>query len=154
VGHGTRGTAEHVGTAPGGCVWCAHATRYGNCGEPVAAGLLERFGLVRHPDGGRGCPAFTRPPSELEARAALLLVAGAIEPADLELLRERQGAHQAGEWSQLLSWCEAAARDAALAGEIGPSCRDRGGADTSPADSEERASGPTSHACSSTEVRC
>jgi hypothetical protein len=132
-----------MSTMLAGCADCTHATRYGNCSEPVAAGLLERFGLVRHPEAGCGCPASTRRPGELEARATRLLAAGAIEPADLEVLRERQSAHQAGEWSQLFNWCEAAARDAALAGETGPSCHDRGGAGGSVAvGSERHAGGP------------
>ncbi|MCL4182842.1 MAG: hypothetical protein KJ011_05285 [Burkholderiaceae bacterium] len=108
-----------MSTTLAGCVDCAHATRYGNCGEPVAAGLAERFGLVRHPEDGRGCPVFTRRPTELEARAARLLAVGAIEPADLELVRVCQHAHAAGDWAKPLGWCEASARDAAAAGEAG-----------------------------------
>jgi hypothetical protein len=40
------------------CTRCVHASAYGNCGEPVRAGLAERFMLVKHPDGGVGCAAF------------------------------------------------------------------------------------------------
>lgn len=149
VGHGTRETAEHASngqrTDDRSCVRCAHVTRYGNCSEPVVAGLVERFGLVRHPEGGRDCPAFKPHPTELEVRAARLLAAGTIEPADLELLRERQNAHPAGEWGQMLDWCEAAARDATVAGDAGPSCLDRTAAGNAVSiDSEKRASGPIS----------
>lgn len=98
-----------MSTTLAGCADCAHVTRYGNCGEPVAADLLEHFGLVRHPGDGRGCPAFARRPTDLEVRAAQLLAAGLIEHADLELVRERQQAHEAGEWATLLGWCETAA---------------------------------------------
>lgn len=123
VRHETPETAERDSADRDGaferCTRCAHVTRYGNCGEPVAAGLLERFGLVRHPEDGRGCPAFTRQPTDLDERAVRLLAAGAIEPADLGLLCERQNAHPADEWGQLLDWCEAVACDGAAVGETG-----------------------------------
>lgn len=89
------------------CAACRHVTRYGNCGEPVAAGLVEHFGLVRHPDGGRGCPAFTRRRTDLEARAARLLAAGAIDQEDADLVRERWHLHS-DEWRILLDYCAAA----------------------------------------------
>jgi hypothetical protein len=37
------------------CATCRSASRYGNCGRPVEAGISERFELVRHPASGRGC---------------------------------------------------------------------------------------------------
>jgi hypothetical protein len=40
------------------CRPCAHRLRYGTCGKPVEAGLLEEFGVVWAPPGHR-CPAFT-----------------------------------------------------------------------------------------------
>lgn len=40
------------------CVKCARVSKFGNCAEPVAAGLAERFMLVRHPSAGTGCAAF------------------------------------------------------------------------------------------------
>lgn len=40
-----------------GCAGCLRATRYGNCGDPVAAGLSDTFRLVAHPALGAGCPA-------------------------------------------------------------------------------------------------
>ena len=40
------------------CAVCQHATRYGNCGAPIAAGLADRFVLIDHPEGGRGCAHF------------------------------------------------------------------------------------------------
>jgi len=41
-----------------GCRECAHASRYQNCGTPVAAGLSEGFMLIGHPNRGLGCKAF------------------------------------------------------------------------------------------------
>jgi len=40
------------------CAVCQHATRFGNCGAPIAAGLADRFVLIDHPEGGRGCTHF------------------------------------------------------------------------------------------------
>jgi len=166
VGHGTRGTAGDVRAAASSCSECAHVTRYGNCGEPVAAGLVEHFGLVRHPGDGRGCVAFAarggepagdprayahflirgrlaRPAMELDQRLALLLAAGAIDDADAQLVRERFDAHPAEEWLTLLDWCEAAVLDAATAGEAAPLCGDRPAAGRQvAADTEKRAGGP------------
>lgn len=134
VGHGTRGTADGVRTASASCAQCVRVTRYGNCGEPVAAGLVEHFGLVRHPDEGRGCVAFAGEPGgdrrapahfpiggrPLEHLLARLVAAGAINDAEAELVRERFDVHSAEEWLLLLDWCEAAVRDAvpALSAEV------------------------------------
>ncbi len=129
VGHGTRGTADGVRTASASCAQCVRVTRYGNCGEPVAAGLVEHFGLVRHPDEGRGCVAFAGEPGgdrrapahfpigtqHLGHRLACLLAAGAINDDEAELVRERFDVHSAEEWLTLLGWCEAAVRDVAPA---------------------------------------
>ena len=41
-----------------GCRECAHASRFQNCGKPIAAGLSERFMLIGHPNRGLGCKAF------------------------------------------------------------------------------------------------
>ena len=40
-----------------GCATCRWASRYGNCGDPVAAGLSRGFELIAHPNAGRGCAA-------------------------------------------------------------------------------------------------
>jgi hypothetical protein len=48
---------EIASTEPA-CALCQHATRYGNCAEPIAAGLADRFCLVAHPSGGTGCKHF------------------------------------------------------------------------------------------------
>lgn len=139
--------------AQGGCVRCTHVTRYGNCSEPVAAGLVERFGLARHPEDGRSCPAFARQPTDLDERAVRLLAVGAIEPADVELVRERGHVWRSDEAARLLDWCEATARDAAPACEVAPPCADRAAVGREVAtDTEKRASGPISHARSSAEV--
>lgn len=43
------------------CADCAHRTRFGNCGEPVLAGLRDRFEIAMAPDGySRTCQAFKR----------------------------------------------------------------------------------------------
>lgn len=107
------------------CAVCRHVTRYGNCSEPVTAGLVEHFGLVRHPDDGRGCRAFAAQPGELERRLARLLALGAIDDADAALVRDRFDAYSPEEWSTLLDWCEAAARDATPACETEAPCCDR-----------------------------
>ena len=40
------------------CKRCRHVTRYLNCSRPVEAGLSDRFCLIDHPEGGRGCAHF------------------------------------------------------------------------------------------------
>jgi hypothetical protein len=40
------------------CVLCRHRARHGNCAEPIAAGLADRFCLVAHPSGGTDCRHF------------------------------------------------------------------------------------------------
>ena len=41
------------------CSRCAHRLRRGTCGEPVAAGLAESFGIFWAPEGHADtCPAF------------------------------------------------------------------------------------------------
>ena len=54
---GAVSMVEVTSTVPA-CAMCQHESRYGNCGAPIAAGLADRFVLVAHPAGGRGCPAF------------------------------------------------------------------------------------------------
>ena len=44
--------------AEASCKRCRHASRYGNCGQPVEAGLDDHFSLSAHPEGGRGCAVF------------------------------------------------------------------------------------------------
>lgn len=51
--------------AAGDCASCRLVSRFGNCGDPVAAGLGETFRLIAHPCGGRGCPAYA--PVNVEA---------------------------------------------------------------------------------------
>jgi hypothetical protein len=48
-----------IDIAPASCSSCLHRSIYGNCKEPVLAGLSNRFELVSHSEGGRGCPAFS-----------------------------------------------------------------------------------------------
>jgi hypothetical protein len=50
--------AVEVATTIPTCTLCRHVTRFGNCSEPVRAGLTDTFGLVVHPDGGKDCVAF------------------------------------------------------------------------------------------------
>ena len=40
------------------CVKCRYASRYGNCTEPIAAGLSLKFMLISHKQGGAGCSHF------------------------------------------------------------------------------------------------
>jgi len=37
------------------CESCKHRTKFGNCGQPVRAGLSEQFELIAHPAGGKDC---------------------------------------------------------------------------------------------------
>lgn len=95
------------------CATCRHRTVYGNCREPVAAGLTSTFMLVRHPDGGAGCPAHELPPapeSPLESRLAQLVAIGAIDQAEADLCLARYAVCP-DEWDLLLDWCEAAVSD-------------------------------------------
>lgn len=41
------------------CDSCRRMSKFGNCLEPVRAGISERFQLVRHPEGGDGCAIYT-----------------------------------------------------------------------------------------------
>lgn len=43
---------------PAGCASCHHRTVFENCADPVAAGLSQTFGLIGHPQQGRGCSAY------------------------------------------------------------------------------------------------
>jgi hypothetical protein len=54
---GCRAVVE-VASTIAACALCKHATKYRNCGEPVRAGLTDRFEIVRHPAGGAGCAAY------------------------------------------------------------------------------------------------
>lgn len=69
------------------CSRCRYMSVYANCGQPVAAGLAPRFMLVRHPDAGRGCPAFLPHRAPLEARAERMLKVGLIGLDDLDHVR-------------------------------------------------------------------
>ena len=40
------------------CLLCRHRTKHGNCTEPIAAGLADRFCLVAHASGGTDCQHF------------------------------------------------------------------------------------------------
>jgi hypothetical protein len=40
------------------CKLCRHTTKHGNCAEPIAAGLADRFCLVAHPNAGADCQHF------------------------------------------------------------------------------------------------
>lgn len=92
------------------CSRCRHMTVYGNCAQPVRAGLTQRFMLIRHREGGAGCRAFEPHRTPLEGRVERLFRAGIIGIADrdeaLALLRAGRGDELAG----LLDQCEAEAR--------------------------------------------
>lgn len=84
-----------------GCATCRHRSRFGNCGEPVAAGLVETFRLERHPTGGSGCAVFDRKPIVAEYRVAALLDAGLLDQDDATLIRLRYD-DDPDQWDQLL----------------------------------------------------
>ena len=48
---------EVLSTIPS-CLLCRHRTKHGNCAEPIAAGLADRFCLVAHPSAGTDCQHF------------------------------------------------------------------------------------------------
>lgn len=52
------GAADPQADAPGRCAHCSACTRFGNCADPVGAGLADSFKLVAHPAGGLGCKAY------------------------------------------------------------------------------------------------
>jgi len=73
----------------GSCERCKYRTKFGNCGQPVRAGLSERFELIAHPAGGKDCTTFRgRSPSELERALAAVdaeqLNGGAVAPFERE----------------------------------------------------------------------
>lgn len=59
------GDAESTAIDPdeAACSNCRQCTVFGNCADPVAAGLATQFMLVAHPANGKGCAAHvpTRP---------------------------------------------------------------------------------------------
>ena len=40
------------------CALCQHATKFGNCGQPVEAGLSDHFVLIKHRNAGADCQHF------------------------------------------------------------------------------------------------
>ena len=54
---GCRGLIELSSTIPA-CALCQRVTKFGNCGEPVEAGLTDRFCLVAHPAAGADCKHY------------------------------------------------------------------------------------------------
>jgi hypothetical protein len=83
-------------------------TAFGACSEPVRAGLAPRFQIVKHPDAGRGCPAFRPHQTALEARAERLLKSGAIGLDDLDHVRMLVRTQRAGDAAELLDLIEQA----------------------------------------------
>jgi len=49
-----------IGSALPSCVLCRHSSRFGNCGQPVEAGLSDYFVLIKHPNAGADCQHFAR----------------------------------------------------------------------------------------------
>lgn len=62
------GRTDSADLTTGDCTHCRLVSRFGNCGDPVAAGLGETFRLIAHPRGGRGCAAYA--PINVEAGVA------------------------------------------------------------------------------------
>ncbi len=54
------------------CKQCRYVSRFGNCTEPIASGLSEKFMLISHPHDGLGCDKFQ--PSFSEKTAHVLHV--------------------------------------------------------------------------------
>lgn len=71
----------------GDCASCRCVSRFGNCGDPVAAGLGRTFVLVAHPQGGRGCPAYA--PVNVEAGVSYWRLHGPDGPLDLAVCPAR-----------------------------------------------------------------
>lgn len=74
--------------APPTCHDCTHRTAAGTCGDPVAAGLAQTFG-IRWPDPGHAtrCPAYTPPPADPEPWREHL--AQPADDAELETMARR-----------------------------------------------------------------
>lgn len=92
------------------CSRCRHATAYLNCGQPVRAGLVERFQIVRHPEGGAGCRAFEPHRTPLEGRVERLFRAGLLGLHDRDEAMALLRAGRGDELAALLDQCEAEAR--------------------------------------------
>ena len=106
--------AELGHQAEASCSRCRHQSRFGNCRQPVEAGLAKTFGLVRHADGGADCTVFEQADVQidgqvdaLEARLTRLLSMHAIDQGDAELARLRHR-EDPGAWNCLLDACERA----------------------------------------------
>jgi len=98
------------------CESCKHQSKFGNCGQPVRAGLSERFELIAHPAGGKDCTTFRRrSPSELERALAAVddaVACGAINAEEAQQAAASLNAHAhvqgyAAEWFDLLMRCMA-----------------------------------------------
>ena len=98
------------------CESCKHRTKFGNCGQPVRAGLSERFELTAHSAGGKDCATFRRrSPSELERALAAVddaVACGAINAEEAQQAAASLNAHAhvqgyAAEWFDLLMRCMA-----------------------------------------------
>jgi len=115
----------------GSCERCKYRTKFGNCGQPVRAGLSERFELIAHPAGGKDCTTFRRrSPSELERALAAVddaVACGAINAEEAQQAAASLNAHAhvqgyAAEWFDLLMRCMAATPGARERLEL---CRDQ-----------------------------
>lgn len=95
---------------PRSCSTCRHSTRFGNCGEPVAAGLAEVFRLERHPTGGEGCAVFEVRRIAAEHRVEALLSAGLLDQDDAALIRQRYD-DDPQQWDRLLDDIERTAQE-------------------------------------------
>lgn len=104
--------AELGHQAAASCAGCRHRTQFGNCAQPVEAGLAKTFGLVRHAEGGADCTVFEQADvhvdvqvDALEARLTRLLAMGAIDQGDATLARLRHR-EDSRAWDCLLDACE------------------------------------------------
>lgn len=97
-----------------GCKQCLHETKFGNCGEPVAASLSNTFKLIAHPRFGKGCKAFKdkaiRTSHDFCALIDEALSQGAISALEAQQVHEaiaQQANNQAylDDWVQLIQQC-------------------------------------------------
>jgi hypothetical protein len=98
-----------IDMADASCSSCLHRSIYGNCKEPVLAGLSNRFVLVSHSDDGRGCPAFNETlyiDSRADSVIAVLAQRIGFNQADIQELRQFASRHPEYATRELSSWLD------------------------------------------------
>ena len=105
--HYSNATAEPIVEKPiealdlhESCDLCVHRSRFGNCLQPVEAGITEKYELVRHPTNGRGCKVIT-PDRSLKGRVLQALISKALDKEDAALCLSRYDDDPVG-WDTVL----------------------------------------------------